>query len=123
MDRPKNTMTLMSAKTFLTESEGTLKGIGIAVLEKGEPMPKLIEGQAAKEKGESMSREQAEIIMAFAKNDMQLKAAGKELYMTGATVAYHLTKIRKQMGWNPRKFFDLCFLVGVAAQRIGGKHE
>ena len=86
-------------------------------------MPKLIEVQAAKEKGESMTKEQAEIIMAFAKNDMQLQAAAKELYMTGATVAYHLTKIRKQMGWNPRKFFDLCFLVGVAAQRIGGKHE
>ena len=66
-----------------------------------------------------MNREQAEIIMAFAQNDMQIKATSKQLYMSDATVAYHLSKIQRQMGWNPRKFFDLCYLVGVAGQRLG----
>lgn len=70
-----------------------------------------------------MTKEQAKIIIAFAENDMQIKAASKKLFMSDANVSYHLTKIQKQMGWNPRKFFDLCFLVGVAAQRLGGKHE
>ena len=68
-----------------------------------------------------MTREQAEIIMAFAKNDMEIKAASKQLYMSDANVAYHLSKIKKQMGWNPRKFFDLCYLVGIAEQRLGGE--
>ena len=70
-----------------------------------------------------MTKEQAKIIMAFAKCDMQIKAASNQLFMSDANVAYHLKKIQKQMGFNPRKFFDLCYLVGVAAQRLGGKHE
>ena len=67
-----------------------------------------------------MTKLQAEIIMAYAENDMKPKAAGKKLFMSGEAVQYHLTKIQKQLGWNPRKFFDLCYLVGVAAQRLGG---
>jgi hypothetical protein len=43
--------------------------------------------------------------------------------MSEGNMSYHLTKIEKQMGFNPRKFFDLCYLVGVVAQRLGGKHE
>lgn len=70
-----------------------------------------------------MTKEQARIIIAFAKNDMKAEAAGKELFMTGENVHYHLNRIREQMGWNPKKFFELCYLVGVAAQRLGGKHE
>jgi sugar diacid utilization regulator len=84
-------------------------------------MPKLIEVQAAK--GAEMTAEQAKIVLAFAKNDMQLRAAAEELYLTGATVAYHLDKIRTKTGRNPRKFFDLCFLVGAAEHILGGTHE
>ena len=68
-----------------------------------------------------MTKEQAKIIMAFAGNDMQVKAAARELFMSDGNLAYHLRKIKKQMGFDPRKFFDLCFLVGVAQQRLGGK--
>lgn len=70
-----------------------------------------------------MTKEQAEIIMAYARSNMDAKAAGRELYMSDATVHYRLSQIREQMGWNPKEFFDLCYLVGVAAQRIGGSDE
>ena len=70
-----------------------------------------------------MTKFQAEIIMAYAESNMKPKAAGKKLYMSGEAVCYHLAKIQKQMGFNPRKFFDLCYLVGIAAQRLGGNHE
>lgn len=69
----------------------------------------------------SMNKQQAKIILLFAENDMEIKTTAKQLYMTGSAVAYQLDKIRKQMGWNPRKFYDLCYLVGVAAQRCGAK--
>lgn len=63
---------------------------------------------------------QAKLILAYAENDMKVGATGKQLYMHYATVIYHLGKIQKQMGWNPRKFYDLCYLVGIAVQRMNG---
>lgn len=70
-----------------------------------------------------MTKQQAEIILAFAQNDMKVKETGEQLYMCGANVSYHLNRIHKKLGWNPRKFFDLCYLVGVAARMTGGNNE
>ena len=67
-----------------------------------------------------MTKQQAEIILAYAENDMKIRPVAKQLYMTDANVSYHLRKIALQMGWNPMKFYDLCYLVGVAMQRVGG---
>ena len=67
-----------------------------------------------------MTKEQAKIILAYAENDMKIKPTSEKIYMCEANVHYHLNKIKKQMGWNPRKFYDLCYLVGIAAQRMGG---
>lgn len=67
-----------------------------------------------------MTKEQAEIILAFAENDMKIKPTCEQIYMSDTAVIYNLNKIKRQMGWNPRKFYDLCLLVGVAAQRVGG---
>lgn len=67
-----------------------------------------------------MTKHQAEIILAYAKNNMNAKATSKQLYMNDANVGYHLNKIKKQIGWNPREFFDLCYLVGIAAQVAAG---
>lgn len=69
-----------------------------------------------------MTRQQAEIILAYAESDMNAVATGKKIYMSEASVSYHLMRIREQMGWNPKKFFDLCYLVGIAAQRLGGTY-
>lgn len=70
-----------------------------------------------------MNQRQAKLILAFAENNMEIKATAKQLYMSDCTVTYHLKKIREQIGWNPRKFYDLCYLVGIAAQRLGGKYS
>lgn len=70
-----------------------------------------------------MTKEQAEVIMAYARNNMDAKEASRDLFMTDATVHYRLKQIREQMGWNPKKFFDLCYLVGIAARRLGGSHD
>ena len=70
-----------------------------------------------------MTPTQAKIILAFAENDMKIKATGAQLYMHHTNVIYQLKKIQKQMGWNPRKFYDLCYLVGIAAQRVNGSKK
>lgn len=67
-----------------------------------------------------MTKQQAEIILAYAESNMNAVAAGRKIYMSEANVSYHLTKIRKQTGRNPKRFYDLCYLVGIAAQRLGG---
>ena len=67
-----------------------------------------------------MTKFQAELILAYAENDMSVKDTGKQLYMSSASICYNLDKIQKEMGWNPRKFYDLCYLVGIAAQRMNG---
>ncbi len=63
---------------------------------------------------------QAKLILAYAENDMRVKDTGKQLYMSSPSICYNLDKIQKEMGWNPRKFYDLCYLVGIAAQRVNG---
>lgn len=71
-----------------------------------------------------MTKEQAEIILTYAESNMNAMAAGKKLFMHEATVSYHLRKVFLNTGRNPKKFFDLCFLVGMAAQILGGnEHE
>ena len=70
-----------------------------------------------------MTEKQAEIILAYADCNMNAVAAGRMIYMSEANVSYHLTKIRKQTGRNPKRFFDLCYLVGIAAQRLGGAND
>ena len=66
---------------------------------------------------------QAKLILAYAENDMSVKETGKKIFMSSASICYNLDKIQKQMGWNPRKFYDLCYLVGIAAQRVNGSKK
>lgn len=71
-----------------------------------------------------MTKQQAKVIMAYAEKNMNACAAGLLLYMSEGTVSYHLRKVFLNTGRNPRKFFDLCYLVGMAAQILGGnEHE
>ena len=71
------------------------------------------------EEKELMTKRQAEAILAFANNGMRLTAAALELYTTGATISYHLDKVREQTGMNPRDFFDLYELVDMARRVVG----
>lgn len=67
-----------------------------------------------------MTAKQAEIILAYAECNMNTVAAGRKVYMSEGSFSYHLTQIRKQTGLNPKRFYDLCRLVGIATQRLGG---
>ena len=68
-----------------------------------------------------MTKSQADMIMAYAKNSMNARHAGKELYMTAQCLHYHLKMIFFETGLNPKNFFDLCRLVGIAASVKGDK--
>ena len=73
------------------------------------------------EKGEPMTKKQAEIVMAFARSDMNMHETGRAVFMHPTSVLYNLNRVYEKTGKNPRNFFDLCYLVGIAAQMGGGK--
>ena len=66
-----------------------------------------------------MTEKQAEIVMAFARSDMNMREAGRSLFLHPTSVLYNLNRVYEKTGKNPRNFFDLCYLVSIAAQ-IGG---
>ena len=70
-----------------------------------------------------MNEQQAKMIMAFAKSNMILRQAAKKVFVNECTLSYHLQRIHEQTGKNPREFFDLCYLVGLASKKLEGKHE
>lgn len=67
-----------------------------------------------------MTKKQAEIIMAYAKGDMRIKDAGNLVHMHPTTISYHLGMIKEETGRDPKNFFDLCYLVSIAAGLTGG---
>lgn len=68
-----------------------------------------------------MTEKQAKIVMAFARNNMNMREAGRSLFLHPTSVLYNLNRVYEQTGKNPREFFDLCYLVGIAAQMGGSK--
>ena len=70
-----------------------------------------------------MTKKQAKIILAFAENSMKIRPAAKQLYMSDCNVSYHLKQVWLQTGRDPMKFFDLCYLVGVALQILDGDKQ
>ena len=67
-----------------------------------------------------MTLRQARIILTFAENDMKVSDTALQLYRSESGLKYQLEKIRKETGRNPRKFYDLCYLVGIAQQVYSG---
>lgn len=65
-----------------------------------------------------MTANDAKIILVFAECNMNIAAAAKKLFMHRNTVLYHLEKIHKATGHDPRKFYDLIFLASVAHDRL-----
>ena len=58
-----------------------------------------------------MTEVQKKIIKSYAGNDMSVNATAIELHYNRNNVKYHLTKIKKETGLDPRKFYDLCKLL------------
>lgn len=63
---------------------------------------------------------QAKMILTFAENDMVIKSTALKLYRSEGSVKYQFMKIQQETGRNPMKFYDLCFLVGIAMQVYSG---
>ena len=68
-----------------------------------------------------MTYKQAKVILAFAESDMDAKATGGKIYYSDSMVHYHLRNVAEETGRDPKKFYDLCYLVGVAAQVMAGR--
>ena len=67
-----------------------------------------------------MTAYQAKIVLAYAINSMNAEDTGRYLHMVPQNVHYHLDKINRDTGLNPKNFFDLCRLIGIAASAKGG---
>lgn len=63
-----------------------------------------------------MNKVDAEIILALASYDMNTNKVARQLFMNRNTVVYHLDKVYRQTGLNPRKFYDLIELVKLAQE-------
>lgn len=57
-----------------------------------------------------MSEFDKDVIVALADNSMNIRNAGKALFMCYEGVTYRIGKIKKETGLNPRNFHDLCTL-------------
>lgn len=60
------------------------------------------------------------VILSYAANDMNARAAAKELFMCGPAFHYHLNQIKTETGLNPRCFYDLVELVRRAKDADSG---
>lgn len=58
-----------------------------------------------------MSDKQKEIIISFAKNDMNISRTAKDLYYSNASIHYHFAQIKQRTGLDPRRFYDLLKLI------------
>ena len=52
-----------------------------------------------------------EIIKGLADNDMSIMAVAKSMFMHRNTVLYHIDKVQRETGLDPRNFYDLAELL------------
>lgn len=66
-----------------------------------------------------LTQTQAEIIVKFAENNINVAATAREMFMHRNTVDYHLRMIYRNTGKNPMVFYDLLELLTVAKSVLG----
>lgn len=54
-----------------------------------------------------------EVVLAYADCNMCWYATARKLYMANGTADYHLRKVHKLTGLNPKRFYDLVKLVDM----------
>lgn len=59
----------------------------------------------------SISKVDQEIIMALAKNGLNISKTAKELFMHNNTVRYHIDKVKKNTTLDATDFYDMCKLL------------
>lgn len=60
---------------------------------------------------EKLTERDVQIVLTFAKNNMNVSKTAQELFFHRNTVVYHLDKVERMTGLNPFKFYDLMKLV------------
>lgn len=63
-----------------------------------------------------MNRLDAEIIVALARNSMNISSVGRELSYHRNAINYRIDKVKKHTGLDARNFFDLCKLYSMAIE-------
>lgn len=67
-----------------------------------------------------MKRLDAEIIVKLAENGLDIAPTARAMYLHANTLKYHIRKIQKETGKNPRDFYDMCYLLPRAKQLLTG---
>lgn len=70
-----------------------------------------------------MTLRQAETILSLAKNNLNMRATAREMYVHYHTVIYNVKMIRRNTGLNPLDIVDLAELVRKANAVLGGDHD
>ncbi len=63
-----------------------------------------------------MNKEDAHIVVAMANHNMNVTNVARAIFMHRNTVTYHLDKVKRQTGLDPRRFYDLVELVKMAQE-------
>ena len=66
-----------------------------------------------------MTKEDKEILIAYAEHNMSVSDTARALVYHRNSVDYHLRKIAKETGLNPKNFFDLVVLVMEVSRARG----
>ena len=70
------------------------------------------------QKGEqtTLNKEDAHIVVAMANHNMNVTDVARAIFAHRNTVLYHLDKVKRQTGLDPRRFYDLVELVKMAQE-------
>lgn len=60
-----------------------------------------------------MTERQKECVLAYAENNMSVKATAEKSFSHYNTIVYHLQAVYNKTGLNPKNFYDLCRLVDL----------
>ena len=63
-----------------------------------------------------MDKEDAHIVIAMANHNMNVTDVARAIFTHRNTVLYHLDKVKRQTGLDPRRFYDLVELVKIAQE-------
>lgn len=63
-----------------------------------------------------MNKEDAHIVIAMVNHNMNITDVARAIFAHRNTVLYHLDKVKRQSGLDPRRFYDLVELVKMAQE-------
>lgn len=61
----------------------------------------------------TMNEIDREVVLSYARNNMNRSAAGRETFCSRTTADYHVKRVKKITGLDPREFLDLIKLVRI----------